>query len=515
MDKNEFKVSFPLNTLGLPKCMHHDVADAHVRVMVGDTAAKCRRIDECITIVGVCTDDLRSLTKCLDFTRAHVEIPPMLHTLQLKLLEALNRSLRNVAFAMQEGDGVVLHLYGLHRYVVDARLTAYRIINSFLGNTCVAIEGYFVSEELVSCGHYPFRGSRINSRQAIVVPTGSACPHAFQSTPFRDILDVDAARFSYLLYYKKPEVEDILALFECYLEVDRKIEIVYFDANMYRSCVREIKGMYFDIVKMKVARVIRNSNALCIESQGRCTLYCWADSAIRILESESSMVEAVIYLDPCLEEILGNKKDLRLQYISQKSGCSIYLRDTMNIVGKSTSVSHALDLLKREKMHMTCFFVDERKHKRLIGHGGKNIQKIMKKHGVYIKFMNEAERNSIGMHGNVIVKTSGRNPLSLECVKDELTGKKDEMVLRLITLFDFIGSAHCNYKYMYDCIVVFDGNDPGLAKIYEGDITNAIKASDAMEGDAMDREYWPKAGNHKELTHLQLRKFSEEDGPIQ
>ena len=71
------------------------------------------------------------------------------------------------------------------------------------------------------------------------------------------------------------------------------------------------------------------------------------------------------------------------------------------------------------------FYVPEAYHKRIIGVGGKNIQRIMKKHGVYVKFSNAEEHALMGGYfenqDNVIARTPSKNAANLENLKGEVT----------------------------------------------------------------------------------------------
>ncbi len=70
------------------------------------------------------------------------------------------------------------------------------------------------------------------------------------------------------------------------------------------------------------------------------------------------------------------------------------------------------------------FFVPEAYHKRIIGVGGKNIQRIMKKYGVYVKFSNAEEFASLGGYfeniDNVIARTPAKNSENLDQLKESI-----------------------------------------------------------------------------------------------
>jgi transcription antitermination factor NusA-like protein len=68
------------------------------------------------------------------------------------------------------------------------------------------------------------------------------------------------------------------------------------------------------------------------------------------------------------------------------------------------------------------FFIPETCHKRIIGVGGKNIQRIMKKFGVYVKFSNAEEFAMLGGYfennDNVIARTPAKNSENLQLLKE-------------------------------------------------------------------------------------------------
>ncbi|KAG0262874.1 hypothetical protein BG011_009582 [Mortierella polycephala] len=80
------------------------------------------------------------------------------------------------------------------------------------------------------------------------------------------------------------------------------------------------------------------------------------------------------------------------------------------------------------------FYVDLKTyHKRIIGVGGKNIQRIMKKYGVYVKFSNSEEFANLGGYfdnlDNVVARTPSKNAMNLDNLKHavmELVNPKDK-----------------------------------------------------------------------------------------
>lgn len=103
---------------------------------------------------------------------------------------------------------------------------------------------------------------------------------------------------------------------------------------------------------------------------------------------------------------------------------------------QSTSFVKALDgltLLQEELPAEISFYVPEAYHKRIIGVGGKNIQRIMKKYGVYVKFSNAEEFAALGGYydndDNVVARTPMKNQINLDNLRHavmELISSKDK-----------------------------------------------------------------------------------------
>lgn len=70
------------------------------------------------------------------------------------------------------------------------------------------------------------------------------------------------------------------------------------------------------------------------------------------------------------------------------------------------SMKQGLGLVEQEMPASISFHVPDQYHKRIIGIGGQHIQRIMKKHSVFVKFSNAQERSksppsAIQMHAQL------------------------------------------------------------------------------------------------------------------
>lgn len=122
------------------------------------------------------------------------------------------------------------------------------------------------------------------------------------------------------------------------------------------------------------------------------------------------------------------------------------------------SMKQGLTLVEQEMPASISFHVPDQYHKRIIGIGGQHIQRIMKKHSVFVKFSNamdrgEQDHNSsvysnenvtkqqiLGGMGredddikvdNVICRTPARNAQNLDAVKNEILEMVDRAVCTL------------------------------------------------------------------------------------
>jgi hypothetical protein len=105
----------------------------------------------------------------------------------------------------------------------------------------------------------------------------------------------------------------------------------------------------------------------------------------------------------------------------------------MDISGQDIAALQGLTMLQEELPAEVSFHVPEGYHKRIIGVGGKNIQRIMKMYGVYVKFSNAEEFAQLGGYldneDNVVARTPAKNAIALESLKTavmELVSPKDK-----------------------------------------------------------------------------------------
>lgn len=131
-------------------------------------------------------------------------------------------------------------------------------------------------------------------------------------------------------------------------------------------------------------------------------------------------------------EFISGKKNGKINKIMKS--CAVTIRflsaNEYNsaIIVESNNYNKALDgltMLQDELPAETSFYVPEIYHRRIIGVAGKNIQKVMKKYGVYVKFSGAEEFTSMGGYfeneDNVVARTPMKNQINLENLKHSVT----------------------------------------------------------------------------------------------
>jgi hypothetical protein len=138
-------------------------------------------------------------------------------------------------------------------------------------------------------------------------------------------------------------------------------------------------------------------------------------------------------------EFISGKKNGKINKIMQTTNVKIKF-ETFNdhnflidIAGSDSSVLQGLTLLQEELPAEISFHVPEAYHKRIIGVGGRSIQRIMKKFGVYVKFSNAEEFAALGGYNdnddNVVARTPAKNANNLDNLKQavmDLVNAKDK-----------------------------------------------------------------------------------------
>jgi hypothetical protein len=188
------------------------------------------------------------------------------------------------------------------------------------------------------------------------------------------------------------------------------------------------------------------------------------------------------------QEFINGKKNGKINKIIRSSNCKINFQDYNNynmLIDLYNPIPEkaleGLKMLEDELPAEISFHVPEIYHKRIIGVGGKNIQRIMKKYGVYVKFSNAEEYNLLGGYfeneDNVIARTPAKNAFNLNELKETVLESIYENDKRLITRIVNIPRQHhlavmgykgCNMdeiKVALELTITFPEPETGLDQV--------------------------------------------------
>lgn len=197
-----------------------------------------------------------------------------------------------------------------------------------------------------------------------------------------------------------------------------------------------------------------------------------------MLSSSNLLYEVMIDIEPDLEDFLCGKKNGKINKICKDNESDVTITTKIEnnerkihiyIAGTGKNINSAIILLENEYPAELSFYLDEKHHRRIIGYGGRNIQKFMKKHGVYIKFMGNDEWSKQTFPGNVIIKTPRRNIDSLCKMKKDILTLAEEPYENTITHRRFV-SIYTYYELFWgNCKLCFDYvilNETDIPRIY-------------------------------------------------
>lgn len=175
-------------------------------------------------------------------------------------------------------------------------------------------------------------------------------------------------------------------------------------------------------------------------------------SEIKFLVQSQYQIRVKIELANEHKEFVSGKKNGKINKIMGQSSVQIIF-DGFNeynfnidvMAASYDSMKQGLTLVEQEMPASISFHVPDQYHKRIIGIGGQHIQRIMKKHSVFVKFSNAMDRGGMGREDddvkvdNVICRTPARNAQNLDAVKNEIL----EMVDRAVSfLSDDFAARH-------------------------------------------------------------------------
>ncbi|KAJ5052382.1 uncharacterized protein L3040_002133 [Drepanopeziza brunnea f. sp. 'multigermtubi'] len=163
-------------------------------------------------------------------------------------------------------------------------------------------------------------------------------------------------------------------------------------------------------------------------------------SEIKFVTRSQYQIRVKIELANEHKEFVSGKKNGKINKIMGQSSVQIIFDGfneynfNIDVCGSNyEAMKNGLMLVEQEMPASISFHVPDQYHKRIIGIGGQHIQRIMKKHSVFVKFSNAMDRGGVGREeddikvDNVICRTPARNAQNLELVKSEILDMVDRV----------------------------------------------------------------------------------------
>lgn len=168
------------------------------------------------------------------------------------------------------------------------------------------------------------------------------------------------------------------------------------------------------------------------------------------------------------KEFISGKKNGKINKIMKSCDANILFKPFNNynftISIESDDFFRAkdgLESLQQELPAELSFFVPEICHRRIIGVAGKNIQRVMKQYGVYVKFLSHAELQAYSGYlenqHNVVARTPEKNIESLQklqsAVMEFITFQKDRDYItreEYVPYYTQRNMLHSNGQFLHD-----------------------------------------------------------------
>ncbi|KAG5927939.1 hypothetical protein E4U42_001531 [Claviceps africana] len=202
----------------------------------------------------------------------------------------------------------------------------------------------------------------------------------------------------------------------------------------HQPAVPEIRTMLSDICANAEADLSYDKMSFTITGSDdavKCALAVVSD--LKFVRQSQYQIRVKIELANEHKEFVSGKKNGKINKIMGQSNVQIIFDGfneynfNIDVMASSyDSMKQGLTLVEQEMPASISFHVPDQYHKRIIGIGGQHIQRIMKKHSVFVKFSNAMDRGGMGREDddikvdNVICRTPARNAQNLDAVKNEI-----------------------------------------------------------------------------------------------
>ncbi|KAF9763985.1 KH domain-containing protein [Nosema granulosis] len=434
-----------------------------------------------------------------------IEVPLCLYSMKNELyrrsVNIMNK--HKSMIYVQITNKVVLYLGGRFEDVVECRLEIMKIIEEMMGFQTQISKGRFDLPFLIKKGYRIYMGSLINS-DSMLLSLDTKNNSNTSKLPFEEkdrvesfeMVYLDSMKYAYLLLYKKYEMDNVLASYSTYiteLETSNKTTKIMFmslSKKNLKLTLAWFNKLYNSVIVANFSQPVYGKiDSLIIFENSKdpySTVVGEISKIKEIITTAKGDFEAFMDVEGETLDFLCGKKNGKIIKIMKGLGCIIEVtkktdfdRSCVYIKGRLAVFKVALSMVMNEFPEYITFSIDERHHKRIIGYGGKNIQKMMKKHGVYIKFMSRSEMEQEGYEHNVVIKTPRKNANNLEKMKSELFEMIEEIPEETTKWHEVGSDRFFNYPHATDFTVYFDKFlvRTEIPKIYYYDTTAVPKRS--------------------------------------
>ncbi|KAH9411183.1 hypothetical protein HK407_07g11750 [Ordospora pajunii] len=448
----------------------------------------CRNIENRIT-VHARVEQTHSISRILKLVSGcfrhclKMELPLHLYALKADIFKRIQKIMdqSGAAISIKICRKVEVYICGRIEECLDVRMEIFQMIEKMVGRVTELKRTAMPLQAAVGKGQRVFYRSRINSEECLVSWEDTSLVRNNDSVSIYGLhqhfekLVLDAQKMMYLLQYKAIEIENILAYNQSYMSTGENgkphidVELRGFNAHDVMKARNAIDLLYNEVMKLVVSDVdsFSSEEAIVFEVADTRQFLVIGEKRCLMGMLDEGYVEGEMDVDTDTVDFLCGKKNGKIMKIMRDVDCSIKIqkkecgaRICIAISGRSRNFARALEMIEEEFPEELTFHIDEKHHKRIIGYGGKNIQKIMKKHGVYIKFMSDKERRRTGYADNVLMKTPRKNACNLSAMKQEvmaLIGEPDEEPAEFrtrISFNEFYDLELSKFRFVFEGVLV-------------------------------------------------------------
>ncbi|KAI5190411.1 hypothetical protein NEMIN01_1035 [Nematocida minor] len=466
-------------------------------------------IKETAVKVSVSVTDSVSLEKILaDTSAAHsVSLSVRLPAYLLSNKDSFLMELENIASwnnTKLEYDFKQTYLsakiVGAAQKAFQTRTEIFKIIEKMHGRSPVYVNSHVHGARIVADGGRVYFESKILNTKALISKSQNDYISAtsVEGAVYKETLRADRISLSYIMMYLRHILEDILVKNEAYIDEithENESSIVFisgFCKKLLSDALLEIRMLFISIVSVQIKNIdpYTTAKVFLFEVDSSVTIVGETCEIKKLLREVDLPCEISICIPPAIEEFICGKKNGKINKVSRESDCALSIRKDSNVFvliqGGSHNAEFSLSLIEDELPTEYSFYLHEKHHKRIIGYGGKSIQRLMKKNGVYIKFDSSTESGN-----NVIIRTPKKNKDALyKMYKDvmELAGEVPLMAhgaWRPLSFCDFYALAFDTFRFRVDSIEVFH-REPIAVQYY---FLNDKTCKEHLLGDKTDKEH--------------------------